>query len=139
MALPVGQLVPTHTRKISSPRNTLTPRNSRGPSPRHPPTRARPPYPPSSHTLTHTPSLSHPNPSRHIQIAEGLAHVTLLVVQAPLPSAERVAAAVEVAMDMGKRGLGTVARECYYYVQVSCVCDDMREAWVGGWVGALLV
>jgi hypothetical protein len=50
--------------------------------------------------------------------AEGLAHVTLLVVQAPLPSAERVASAVELAMDMSKRGLGTVARECYYYVQV---------------------
>jgi hypothetical protein len=44
--------------------------------------------------------------------------VTLLVVQAPLPSAERVASAVEVAMDMGKTGLGTLARECYYYVQV---------------------
>jgi hypothetical protein len=53
--------------------------------------------------------------------AEGLAHVTLLVVQAPLPSAERVASAVELAMDMSKRGLGTVARECYYYVQV-CAC-----------------
>lgn len=55
-----------------------------------------------------------------IQPAEGLAHVTLLVVQAPLPSAERVASAVELAMDMSKRGLGTVARECYYYVQVCC-------------------
>lgn len=44
--------------------------------------------------------------------------MTLLVVQAPLPSAERVASAVELAMDMSKRGLGTVARECYYYVQV---------------------
>jgi hypothetical protein len=60
--------------------------------------------------------------------------VTLLVVQAPLPSAERVASAVELAMDMGKRGLGTVARECYYYVQVRVMdgCDGLVDGWMDG-------
>ncbi|GAB5037838.1 Hypothetical protein NocV09_11400010, partial [Nannochloropsis oceanica] len=52
-----------------------------------------------------------------LAFGEGLAHVTLIIVQAPLPSAERVASTVELAMDMSKRGMGVMARECYYYIQ----------------------
>jgi hypothetical protein len=45
-------------------------------------------------------------------------HVMLLVLQAPLPSSERVAWGVEAVMDLGKRNLTRAAREAYYYVQV---------------------
>lgn len=50
--------------------------------------------------------------------AEGVAHVTLVILQAPLPSSERVANTVEAVMELGKRGLRNVGREVYYYVQV---------------------
>jgi len=62
--------------------------------------------------------LTYPYPSHLMFAAESLGHLTLLVIQAPLPSAERVASAVEWALDVSKRALTKSAREVYYYVQV---------------------
>lgn len=54
-------------------------------------------------------------------IAESVGHFILVVIQAPLPSAERVASAVEWTLDVSKRALTKSAREVYYYVQVRIV------------------
>ena len=69
---------------------------------------------------TRTPSVLMPLSSSRFPLlaAEGFAHVTLLVLQAPLPSSERVASAVDFVMDMSKRGLRSLGRESYYYIQV---------------------
>ncbi|CAM9816127.1 unnamed protein product, partial [Discosporangium mesarthrocarpum] len=53
-----------------------------------------------------------------MEALEGMTRFCLVVVQAPLPSAESVAHVAEVSMDKGKRGIRAAAREVYFYVDL---------------------
>eukprot|EP00903_Cladosiphon_okamuranus_P007816 g7562.t1 len=53
-----------------------------------------------------------------VEAAEGVTRFFLVVVQAPLPSAESVANVAEVSMDVGKRGLSMAFRELYFYMDL---------------------
>ncbi|CAB1110550.1 unnamed protein product [Ectocarpus sp. CCAP 1310/34] len=56
-----------------------------------------------------------------VEAAEGVTRFFLVVVQAPLPSAESVANVAEVhevSMDVGKRGLRVAFRELYFYMDL---------------------
>ncbi|CAM9890286.1 unnamed protein product, partial [Hapterophycus canaliculatus] len=53
-----------------------------------------------------------------VEAAEGVTRFFLVIVQAPLPSAESVANVAEVSMEGGKRGLRVAFRELYFYMDL---------------------
>mmetsp|Transcript_22566 Transcript_22566/g.29547 ORF Transcript_22566/g.29547 Transcript_22566/m.29547 type:complete len:1225 (-) Transcript_22566:245-3919(-) len=54
----------------------------------------------------------------YVNTVENVAGYALMILRAPFPSTETVVYGVESCMELTKRGIGVVARETYFYVQL---------------------